>query len=221
MRLFLLRIVLTVVLVTGSAAPSLALGWEWLDHLSGPGPWFGVQYEQKLACWFEDQDSKKGSVVGVGGSGPCLTSNRAKGQKKEWDKRIFAAGIGTHLSWTKENDLPYPANTDDGDKRVYLFQLNAFADVRLPRHLKALHLGAALGAAHFWGTLVEDALWRPTIEARASLKLFKITDTSSLDLRIGRRWFLGELSAANFGAAGPFRVQNDGVWFAGMIFDFN
>lgn len=211
------RSVLVVALLLGAASPSLAFGWEWLDHLSGPGPWIGVQYEQKFYCHFDDA----GHDMVPGVSGPCVESNADGKTRKDWRRRVFATGVGARLSWSQNNDLPYAANLNDSGKSLTLFEVNAFADVRIWRRF---HGGGAFGTARFAGKPIEGAFWKPTVEARVSAKLVNASIGSwsgSVDLRVGRRWFLGRLDAADFGADGPFKVDDDGVWFAGMVFDFN
>ncbi len=212
-----LRGVMVMAWLLGAASPSLAFGWEWLDHLSGPGPWIGVQYEQKLYCNFEGA----GNDQLPGMSGPCVESNADDDTRKDWRRRVFATGVGTRLSWSKDNDLPYAGNRNDSGKSLTMFEVNAFADVRLWRRF---HFGGAFGTARFAGKPIEGAFWKPTVEARVTAKLASASIGSwsgSVDLRVGRRWFLGRLDAANFGAEGPFKVDDDGVWFAGMVFDFN
>lgn len=217
-----LRSALVIALLLGSASPSLAFGWEWLDHLSGPGPWIGVQYEQKLFCGFD----KPGAKRLFGGSGPCLwwtPEGDKKKENKKWSKRKFAVGVGTRFSWTKQNDLPYAPGTDHKDKRVRMLEFHSFADVRVTGTKGFVHVGGAVGAAKFFGTLVAPALWRPSLEARVSVKVLPtlIKDTSTLDLRFGKRWFLGDLTARDFGATGDYRARDEGVWFAGLVWDIN
>lgn len=224
MRACVIRVVMAGVVVLAGSSPSHALGWEWLDHLSGPGPWHALFYEQKIACSFEAPPPKTNAdgtkARSVGGSGPCILPGRDK-ENRHWRKRLVAAGVGVRVAWTKQNDLPYPEGVTAQDQKVRQFHVYSFADVALPKHLRAIHVGGALGATRFWGRAIDEPLWRPTLEARLTVKLFRTLTTGSVDYRIGRRWFLGRLNAENFGAAGPFKVDDDGVWFTGFVFDFN
>lgn len=217
MRSVVLRGLLVAALSAMSVSPARAFGWEWLEELSGPGPWIGVQYEQKLYCHFEGA----GHDLVPGMSGPCIESNVDNDSRKNWRRRVFATGLGARMSWSKDNDLPYAADRKDSSKSLTLFEINAFADVRIWRRF---HAGGAFGTARFAGKPIDGAFWKPTVEARVTAKLANASIASwsgSVDLRIGRRWFLGRLEAADFGAEGPYKVDDDGVWFAGMVFDFN
>lgn len=220
MRSFVIRSLIVVAVAAGSASPAQAFGWEWLEELSGPGPWIGVTYDQKLFCYFDTSASDRSTEPLPGMSGPCLESNLADGPR-DWRRRLLAAGIGAQAHWSINNDLPYPTRPADSQKSLNMFTLNAFVDAKVfPR----IHAGGAIGATRFSGKPVDDAFWKPTLEARVSAKLTSASVgrlRGSFDLRVGHRWFLGELTAADLGAQGAFREKDDGVWFASVIFDFN
>jgi hypothetical protein len=42
-------VLLTTLIQLGAAAPALAW-WDWLEQLSGPGPWQGVVFGARLVC---------------------------------------------------------------------------------------------------------------------------------------------------------------------------
>lgn len=231
------RGLLVVALSAMSVAPALAFGWEWLEELSGPGKFVGFAGEFKLACYYEpvpkgrnierdnqDGTAQRAAFLAPGMSTACLTKNKAA--PKNWRTRVYAAGIGTRWLWSMNNDLDYVRAFRDSERTVRLNTVHMFSDFRLAQDAPRVHLGFALGAARFSGKPFEDnAFWRPTVEGRLTLKLWELQwrgkSVGTFDVRTGVIWFLGKLTAEDFGAVGDYRVRNEGVPFVTFMLDFN
>ncbi|MBM3821128.1 MAG: hypothetical protein FJW14_19220 [Acidimicrobiia bacterium] len=79
-----------------AAAPALAW-WDWLEHLSGPGPWKGVVFGARLLCIVADdgqQVETRVLPVGVFVSSCDLEGN-------EWRRASF--DVGMRFLWTNDS----------------------------------------------------------------------------------------------------------------------
>jgi hypothetical protein len=106
------------ILVLGCLPASAHAGiWRWIDELSGPGPYNGVQVEARVIC-FVPVDGPEPTEKMLVGKSPCLLV-RESPKRRSRVSINFEAG----MLWAKDNPIEYGAPLDQDQKRVRLFPL--------------------------------------------------------------------------------------------------
>ena len=67
-RLSMTLMIVAVFLSVASTPAQAAFSWNWVDHLSGPGPFYGPVFDWRLVCLTEKKPVKITTVAGIIGS---------------------------------------------------------------------------------------------------------------------------------------------------------
>jgi hypothetical protein len=198
MRNVLKAAVVAVLLLAGSAHPAQAAGLEglldYIDHLSGPGPFIGAGIDATLWC---DQ--------GLGWR-PCgQRQSRSGGPVNHWE-------IGPDASWfygRLNDNLVYPPGTSEDDKRVNAQTVGAHGTYWLHRSFGIM---ARATAVRFSGELVDNgSLWSSSFSLGPVLRL--PLGRVAVDFVPLAQFGLGPFEVAQFGAVSP-ELESDTVKFA-------
>lgn len=203
----------------------------WLEKLSGPGPFVGWQVNVPFACYgFQDapwpaasegRASIDQTAPAAGGDQRQLRVNYdcLMASADNWSIK-FAVDVG-RLSST-ENELPYPGVDDRLKPNVNALVLMPSASLSFGRFTddmgSVIDVGVGVGAVRFSddGNFF-DAFWKPAFQpvrvAIRPLALFrKGVRWEFLEIGLNATIIGGEMTAADFGAAGSFQESNELVW---------
>jgi hypothetical protein len=217
-------VALTILVWGAGAVPAQAQGWRWLEKLSGPGDFFGFEYDQKLLCDYEELEPKarqeeqtlKPEIIV---SAPCV---RKRHKHPDFTKRVFAFGVSASYLRGK-NDLTYAPTTEHIDRTIQVVSIETFYDHRLGR--TRIDYGAAVGFNWF---LVPDAddFTRVSLEPRLTFKLFDMKQgdkyVGTFGIRAGVLFFAKGFDADDFGAVpGTYRSGTEVSPSVRFVFDFD
>jgi hypothetical protein len=221
MRTFRKAVLLGLLLVPVAATPARAAGlvgfFDFLDHLSGPGPFVGGGVDITLVC-----DDGEGNVTAN-----CLWRTGRVGVSTERRLRPRRFEAGPHVSWLRgaiNDDLVYPAGTTDDARRVNAFTYggHAYFWMRQPTGSGSPWIGATLRltAVRFSGDLVRDGSLTSTMVGLGPIFGFPFGGGHRLDVTPLAQFGLGPFDAADFGASGP-ALDSDSAKFTirvGVLF---
>ena len=214
--------------------------WRWLDKLSGPGPFVGVQGEIKLFCSYEPGEQDQGEPRNLALLIPILSSPcvfPTKGERLP-EKRNWAVGVATGLAASFANDLSYEGNPSTSERVVINVPLELFADVALRplnKGLSRLELGGFVGTHLFFGasplpfvdgTDVIPSTQKAVVGVRLSLRTFTLygqkRTIGSVKVRSGVMFYPDGFTAEDFGAQPGWSERGrDPVFFITVAFDFD
>ena len=200
MRSVLKAAVVGVLLLVGSARSAQAAGLEglldYIDHLSGPGPFIGAGLEASVLCdqgvWLRNCGKRQSK------SGPPV--NR-------WE-------VGPDASWfygRLNDDLVYPPENAQANKRVNAQTVGAHGTYWLHRSFGITAKGTAV---HFSGELVDNGdggLWSNSFSLGPVLRL--PLGAVALDFVPLAQFGLGPFDVNQFGAVSP-ELESESVKFA-------
>jgi hypothetical protein len=207
-----------------------ALGW--IEKLSGPGPFIGWQINIPFACYvFEEgtaasqPESVQGSVAGIQGrfriDYDCVSRARKQPALK------FAIDIGRLSS--EENELPYPDLDQRQKPGVNLLVLIPSVAYSFGEYRETmgsfLDVGAGVGAIRLSDELnFFETFWRPAFQPlRLTFRPLSLVKGDLrwefLELALNATILGGELTAADFGAAGSFQESHEFLWNWGVRVD--
>ena len=173
-----------------SATQARAAGWmdfwDYLDSLSGPGPFNGFGMEGPIIC-----DNGAGPTVKCYGRDPRVGENR-----RRYD-------IGPDVSFLKgqiNDHLVYPIGTTDDQKHVNALTYGAHANIWFPHHLGAT---VRVTRVRFSGPLVRDGSLSSTIFSVGPVFRIPLNRTFEVDITPLAQFGLGPFSVSDFGAVSP------------------
>ena len=217
MRRGILGLLLCAILPADANA---ALGW--IEKLSGPGPFIGWQINIPFACYVFDEATAAGQSESVKESAPgnqghfridydCVSRARRQRALK------FAVDIGRLSS--EENELPYPDLDQRQKPGVNLLVLipsvaYSFGEYRDTMG-NFLDVGAGIGVIRVSDEQnFFETFWRPAFQPlRLTLRPLSLVKGDLrwefLEIALNATILGGELTAADFGAAGSFQESNE------------
>jgi hypothetical protein len=206
-------VALTILVWGAGAVPARAQGWRWLEKLSGPGDFYGFEYDQKLLCRYEEEPSQ------IAISAPCVRKNQ---KNPDLTKRIFALGLSASYLRGK-NDLTYAPTLEHVDRTIQIVTVEGFYDHRIKG--TRLDYGAAVGINWFVVPDFDD-FTRVSIEPRLTFKLFDMTQgdhyVGTFAIRAGVLFFTKGFDADDFGAVpGTYRSGTEVSPSVRFVFDFD
>ncbi len=228
------------------ARPADAWIIRWIDDLSGPGPFKGVEFEWQVVCLGdppppasptgakqEFEPDKEGlraaAAVVVGLLGPtCIVDRVPPGRTR---RASFNLGVGLYASY--RNELPFddlPADPKHPDKEVKLTTLQPSFQVRL---FRGVDIGAGGGAMWFSGprfTSFRRAFLEPLrVDVRPALFRWSDKKCTSAGEPCWQRtpvvrfsYFVvpAGFNAVDFGARpGSFNVPRDKIFTVAAVID--
>lgn len=222
MRVHIIRSTVIVLILLCTPRPAhadLMSFWEWLDRLSGPGPWVGVVSEPNpFVCggvtkaMIRDPSSttdKKPCVIDVFGN---IVS-----------QRDFHIRFGPQVGFLKalNNDLDY-GGVEAPSAKAFVFGVTVDAGA------KGIEFGVAYGGVHFFGE--GFGFTKPTLQPRVTLYPLiwlkrmdpgntpqnnEYTDAlaDAVYVRIGANRIFGEITPGDFGAlSAPEKMGDEWLW---------
>jgi hypothetical protein len=163
-------------LVPGQAA---AWGLEWLDHLTGPGPFVGFKIDARAICWMAgDRDPgttnpvvwapAEGAAVQGGWEPGCLRDGRRRAAEngRLVDVDELRAYVSVEAAWlsSSKNEM-FPTLRFDPRTEVDLF---AFRPAVMFRAFRWVDAGVAIGLNRFSGpALLEEGFTWVSVQPRA------------------------------------------------------
>lgn len=146
--------VLTIVLCALLFAPADARAWgiEWLDHLSGPGPFVGFKIDARALCWLGGGGPGADDGVATMANPACLRDGRRENAVNVADE--LQAYISLEAAWlsSAQNQM-FPALRFDPRTEVDLF---AFRPAVMFRAFSWVDAGLAVGINRFSGPALLD-----------------------------------------------------------------
>jgi hypothetical protein len=192
--------------------------WEWVDRMSGPGPWVGVVSEPNpFVC------GATKTAVRDAGSKPASKDCVIDVWGNVLSQRDFHIRFGPQIGFLKAvaNDLDY-GGAEAPSAKAFVFGVTVDAGA------KGVEFGVAYGGVHFFGK--GFGFTKPTIQPRLTvypLIWLKKKDPSNaaqnteytdrladaVYVRIGANRIFGEISAADFGAvSAPEKMGDEWLW---------
>lgn len=146
--------VLAVFLFAGVFLPAEARAWgiEWLDHLTGPGPFVGVKIDARALCWLGGSGPGGSDGVATMADGACLRDGRRENAVNVIDE--LRAYVSVEAAWlsSSRNEM-FPALRFDPRTEVDLF---AFRPAVMFRAFSWVDAGLAIGVNRFSGEALLD-----------------------------------------------------------------
>jgi hypothetical protein len=212
-------VALTILVWGAGAVPAQAQGWRWLEKLSGPGDFYGFEYDQKLLCRYENLTAAEMAI-----SGPCLrkTQNQNQPENRDLRKRIYALGLSASYLRGK-NDLTYAPTAEHVDRTIQIVTVEGFYDHRITG--TRLDVGAAVGF-NWFVVPQSDNFTRVSLEPRLTFKLFDMKQgdeyVGTFGIRAGVLFFTKGFDADDFGAIpGSYRSGTEVSPSVRFVFDFD
>jgi hypothetical protein len=169
--------------------------WEWLDRLSGPGPWVGIVSEWNPGVWGATKDA-----VAAAGTGPVAKTLEFDKFGSAISHRDFHVRFGPQIGYLRAlyNDQDYGGAKPPG--------ANAFVfGGTLDAGAKGIEAGIAAGWVRFYGD--GFGFTKTTIQPRITIYPLVALSRDYADrrldgiyIRIGANRIIGEFGAADFGA---------------------
>jgi hypothetical protein len=192
---------------------------DWIDEMSGPGPFLGVTLEARIHCFGID---KSGSLGALGSdiNRTCLT-NRLRNTPTTNQRPLVTFNLMGELAWSLDNKLPYaPGTTASTRVRILAVEPSAWV---LP--IPQVAIGASAGVSRLSGEAF-DAFYRGYVRPAVEVKPFNFPGGPS------QAWLRAVVvkasviimptgvEAANFGAIGPYKTTREVLPTIGVGFDF-
>jgi hypothetical protein len=211
MRLRLCACLIVVLVVLGAPPDASAdrLGfWRWWDSLSGPGPFYGWDYELPLYTWHIEKDP--GSTTDVVLFDPSGL---------EYDPSRWHATFGFEVAvmWTDRSDLTY--STGVMPPKVYAFPVIGTVDVGK----RGVLGGVGIGSLRLSGP--DTGKWYGIFEPRLTIRPFVLAAGRSRQNWhevLQARFYLshiGGIVPSDFGAIGD--TKGDSEWVPGVALSIN
>ena len=221
MRAHLIRsiLVLLVLLCTPRTAHAdLMSFWEWLDRMSGPGPWVGIVSEPNpFVC------GPKKVKVQAAGSGAVEKECFTDVWGNSLSQRDLHVRFGPQIGFLKAlyNNLDY-GGAEAPSPKAFVFGATVDAGA------KGVEFGIAYGGVHFFGegfgftkstlqprVTVYPLIWLKKKDPNNTAQNNEYTSAlaDAVYVRIGANRIFGEISAADFGAIGaPEKMGDEWLW---------
>ena len=177
--------VLLLVLLASLFAPTQALAWgiEWLDKLSGPGPFAGFRIDGRVVCWTARDTDTVGAaraddtIVRPAWDPTCLRDGRFRGFETNQsgvrlatDVDEMRAYISIEAAWLEsaKNDM-YGRLRFDPRTEVRLF---SFRPALMFRAFRWVDAGVAVGLNRFSGPALTSSFHWVSVQPRVVLTPF-------------------------------------------------
>jgi hypothetical protein len=218
MRSSIVRSALVLVILLGLPRPAhadLMSFWEWLDRLSGPGPWVGFVSE-----WNPLVLGATKEAVTAAGSGPAVKTFEFDPYGTKISQRDFHFRLGPQVGYLRAlyNDQDY-GGLEPPAANAFVFGATFDAGI------KGVEAGLAAGWVRFYGD--GFGFTKATIQPRITVyplvaftKDFADRRLEGLYVRVGANRIIGEITAADFGAIERGQDMGD-EWMWSLVIGVN
>jgi len=209
--------------------------WDWIDQLSGPGPFQGIDFQWRVACVDEkltDRNSKSpdGSLrsinsfdpgaprvlAGIFGAG-CLNNHNAN--------PVSSFNVRVARYWSTENHLPYARGVTAPTVNLWQTEASysAFVD---PKKMVELTMGVGLSSFSGDGfDTLQRVYFRPvmlTLTPGGRLDYSGFNRVArAMSVSTGVIYMPKGFKAKDFGAVGPYATENELLLTASVSFDLS
>ena len=222
-RLFRTSVILWLLCV-GAPSPASASIMDWLDRLSGPGPFWGVDLDMQVNCPSRKEGSPPSGVKALASAIVISCPNESfHTQHFNW---YLTTGLG--FATSGKNKLNYGEASNTSTKAIGTFKVGTAVDYTASR---AFDLGVGAGVMYFYGPRF-DNFARPYFQPlRLAIRPLLLKDiprsrqTSNdpngwLIVNLNVMVLLGTIDGSTFGApADPWHVHNEFVPEIGVGLD--
>lgn len=220
-RRILTIIACSIVLQAVAAAPAFAW-WEWIERLSGAGPFKGVSVDARLLCAIDDDGTTRVSTPSP--LGILTTSCELPADNAGRRYQLFAVDLGMRFVWREGDD-----RFANGE-RISLTTVEPSISFNLlspyTRDWDIVDAGVGIGA--YWFSSTEFASFHGLFVEPIRFELHTPTNLKDKRwaaaiprVRLGLLTFPGGFDNADFAAAPtqPPRISRDTVANVGVFFD--
>jgi hypothetical protein len=141
----------TTFVLASALAPSPAWAWglEWLDNLSGPGPFVGFKIDARALCWLSGQPTAPGQDAVAPPWDPTCVRDGLRSDDRRVSSQLLRAYISVEAAWSSssKNDV-FGGLRFDPRTEVDLF---AFRPAVMFRAFPWVDAGLAVGINRFSG----------------------------------------------------------------------
>jgi hypothetical protein len=191
---------------------------DWIDEMSGPGPFLGLTLEARIHCFGIDKNGSFGTL-GSEVNKACLV-NRLRNSPTS-QRPLVTFNVTGEVAWSIDNKLPYaPGNT--ASTRVWILAAEPSVWV-LP--IPQVAIGTSVGVNRFSGAAF-DAFYRGYVRPAVEVKPFNFPGGPSkawvraVVVRASLMIMPTGVEAADFGAIGPYKTSHEVLPTIGVGFDF-
>jgi hypothetical protein len=214
----LYSIALFCALLLFRSAPANAGILEWIDQLSGPGPFWGFAREARLHCVPIGQpDDRPDAIAGRKSTAASQCPNEVPTNQRN----ILSVNMGVGIAWAAHNNLPYASDATDKTVRLMSFEPSVWWSP-----VPSLAVGAAAGVYRFSGPAF-DTFKRGFIKpVQVELKPFALprsrwtTKAEIFTIRTGYSLVPKGFEARDFGAIGSFKTEHEALPTIAVLLDF-
>jgi len=217
MRLRHLVIVTCLVIVQLAVATPAQAWWDWLDQLSGPGPFWGWDLQYRVICIEDAQGSADVRLSNIkDANGQRFARIAGVGCVLEPDKNpLGSLNVTVGQFYTFKNDI----QPDKAKDRVVMTRFESSFSIFVDR-LKVVELQSGLGIMVVHGPAFdhfERFYWKPI---QLNITPGAARNTRGPTFGIGVLIIPKGFDASDFGAAGPFHTDKDVLATASVTWDF-
>jgi hypothetical protein len=214
MRTLIRTALLSVVLVAGFPSDALAV-LGWLEKLSGPGPFTGVQVNIPFACYGKEDEGERKEIHADYDCDSAVDRHPL----------VIAIEIGRLTS--AENGLTY-ANLDPRDRpdvNAVMLIPNVSIPLKLGTRGRLVDVGAGVGVLFFSDDRqFFKSFWKPALQPlRFSIKpLAWISEQRRwefLEIEFNGTIIGGDLTSSDFGAIAGLDESSEFVWNRAILID--
>ena len=152
-------VVATFVLVSFlTPASASAWGLEWLDHLTGPGPFVGFKIDARAICWVEPAPAQRATANNATGAVGFWEPRCVRDGQSGPDDDVMRAYVSLEAVWasSSKNEM-FGSLRFDPRTEVDLF---SFRPAVMFRAFRAVDAGLAFGVNRFSGpALTSEFTW--------------------------------------------------------------
>ena len=165
------QFVFVIGFVIATLAPARAFAWgiEWLDQLTGPGPFVGFKVDARAVCWLGGQRPGSDQVTVAPLWDPTCVRDGVRDGRSDVDN--MRAYVSVEAAWASsaKNEM-FPTLQFDPRTEVDLF---SFRPVVMFRAFRFVDAGLALGINRFSGpALLDDSVTWFSVQPRVVVTPF-------------------------------------------------
>jgi hypothetical protein len=196
---------------------------DWIDELSGPGPFWGLSVDARLYCFGIDK-STPNATLGADADDVnkvCLV-NRVQNSTLSNKRTVVTFNMTAGIAWSKQNHLTYADGTTHGVNLAW-FEPAVWV---LP--IPQVAVGASVGLDRFFSRddNVFDAFSRGYVRPQVEIKPFDFpkgphpASLRRLTLRLSAEIIPHSFDAKDFGAIAGLNTNHEVLKSFAVVYDF-
>lgn len=206
---------LMLVVLAGCAVPATADAGilSWLDKLSGPGPFWGIEASFAVRCFVVGESNQTGQATRPEGSGFVIGCPKSELKQKEFAWFLTIGGAIAEHNPLDYDDLGRTAEST----AVRMLKFGTALDYRV---FPALEIGSGVGVRYFAGPRFDNFALPYIQPARMTIRPLLWSGNDWLLLSANWDILLGVVDGAKFGAPrDSFRADRENNLEIGVSID--